>query len=163
MIKLKQLLTEMLSNTDLGQNIHSLIESKSDINSFSENLLSHIIKMVMVRDNLYRNSWKKTIKTSLLNISKDKWLKNKNSKFKQEELKSVLENFDLIYISTKDDFDSKESINQFNFPESPSDSQKDFIVKIYNSIVEGLTTKESTSYVNSIYSELDKLIPHLEN
>ena len=163
---LKEVITEKISKTDFGQDIHYIIESKESIDEFKGTAFEHIIKLVMVKDPHFTEGWINTVKKDFQNIGKKKWLIDKLKKPlqninrdipKRQQLLKPPFDFEDHFESAKNDYQEEklkkeqEGIKNLpDFPQSYSSIQKDIINGIYNKIIENMINsgKPVSFYVN---------------
>jgi hypothetical protein len=118
MIKLRTLLSEMISNIDLGQDIHSIIESKNNIDTELKRFGSHLIKVLLKSPSQYDNGWENTLRNSLFEIFSNPWFKSKKRKQKEEYL-NTLKDFNVFYSKAVLDFNKKLNKNESPLPQIP--------------------------------------------
>jgi hypothetical protein len=151
---LKEVIAESVAKTDLGQDIHMIVESRDDIYSFKYTLLVHIIKMVMTSNPNSRDKklWAKTLTKSVGNIVKDRWFKEKQVKAKQKELDldNVASMFIDAYRDAKEEWeDSEQEINRIPFPKEATQDQKTKIFFYYNRILGSVLRGDGRDFLNN--------------
>jgi hypothetical protein len=163
---LKEIVVEKISNTDLGQEIHYVIEAKESIDEFKGTAYEHIIKLVMIRDPYFKEGWINTVKKDFQNILRKKWIIDKLKKPIQQIPRDIEKRKQLLQptFTFEDHFDSakneykeeklrKEQEGFKNLPDFPityTDNQIDMVNKIYNKIIGDLiiSPKPVNFYVN---------------
>ena len=136
MIRLKTLLAEIISNSDFGQDIHYILESRTGIENQVDRLGSHIIKVLIKSPSIYDASWINSIKNALYEIyRKNRWFKDKNKKYQKEYINNLLD-FDVFYKIAKDEFNSKLEKNEIPFPEENPEGLRGKFQKVWSLILD---------------------------
>ena len=136
MIKLKNLFTEIISNTDFGQDIYYIFESKSGVENQVDRLGSHIIKILMKSPSIYDSSWENSVKNSLYEIyRKNRWFRNKSKKYQKEYISNLLD-FDDFYRTAKNSFNLELKNNEIPFPDKNPEGLRGKFQKVWINILD---------------------------
>ena len=160
-IKLKKLLAELISNTDLGQDVHFLVENKDRLYGDAKQILIHLIKLEFIRDNDLQNNWIKEIQTFIDNI-----IGNPSFNPKQSNIKSLLKlpqekHFRIWFNQARNKYNSKQHINQISFPEfnSIKENQINKITSAFNSIIDNITKEGYLDYSSNVGEFIKNTFP----
>jgi hypothetical protein len=152
MIKLKQILIETISNTEFGHDIHFLVENKDRLIGDSRQILIHLIKLELIRDQNLQNYWTGEIETFIDNI-----IGNPSFNPKYSNIRNLLKSpqdkpFQTWYNQARNKYNQNKQINQISFPlfSMITDEQKNKIISAFNSIVENITKEGYLDYSSKV-------------
>ena len=160
MVKLINLLAEILSRTNLGLEIQYIIESKEKNISFSETILEHLIKLYMNKEEMYRKAWIKTIKKSFNNILKNRYTNTHSPKLVQKDFYKTFDEYnEVIYRNVRDSFNNNLNKNTIPFPKTLSTNNKNNIELIYKGLIDDfINNPNQISQLDWIDNKLEEYI-----
>ena len=165
MIKLKKILTEIISNTNLGQDIHFLVENKDRLYGDSKQILLHLIKIECIRDKQLQEKWINDIGVFIDNI-----VGNPSFHPKKSSINNLLKSPNKKPIKTwfnqaRNKYNKEKQINKVPFPlfSSLKNSQMDKIKSSFNSIIESITKEGYLDYSDKVKYDIKQWFPIKNN
>lgn len=165
MIKLKKILTEIISNTDLGQDIHFLIENKDRLYGDSKQILLHLIKIECIRDKQLQEKWINDIGVFIDNIVGNPSFHPKNSSMNNLLKSPSKKPIKTWFNQARNKYNKEKQINKIPFPlfSSLKNSQMDKIKSSFNSIIESITNEGYLDYSDKVKYDIKQWFPIKNN